>query len=214
MESMVHRMVPFRIRSRPRSQAGRLPAVVAFVAAAAAAQQLSQAEAESMSAKLEFIIETGEKGRKRRSPARTSFTDAEINAYLEFYGQTFLPPGIAEPRVRVGDRGRVSARGVVDLDAVRRARERDWRDPLAYLTGALEVTATGILSAENGKGVVDFESATVAGLSVPRRVVQEIVRYYTASPERPNGFDLDEPFDLPANIRSVAFERGRATVVQ
>jgi hypothetical protein len=189
--------------------------VIAVVAAVAAAQELSRADAESMSAKLEFIIDIAESAREADAPpARTAFTDAEINAYLMHYGPTFLPPGVADPRVRVGDPGHVSARGVVDLDAVRRSRKRAWHDPLAYLTGALEVTATGIISAEDGVGVVQFESATVAGISVPQRVVQEIVRHYTVSPERPNGFGFDEPFELPANVRSVTFEHGRTTVVQ
>ena len=68
-------------------------------------------------------------------PLRTTFTEREINAYLALEGPAFLPPGIAMPRGRLGDDGRVQARAVVDLDAVRRSRERSAFDPLSYLTG-------------------------------------------------------------------------------
>jgi len=183
--------------------------------AVAAAQPLSRADADRADAKLAFIIETGESRRGHGAgPVLTSVTDRELNAYFEVYGPTVLPEGIVDPRVGIGDGGRVAARGTVDLGAVRRSRERDWLDPLAYVTGSLEVTATGVLNGSNRTGVFQFESATVGGVAVPKSVLQELVRYYTATGERPNGVDLDAPFELPANIRSVTFERGRATIVQ
>ena len=49
---------------------------------------------------------------------------------------------------------------------------------------------------------------------MPKALLQELVTYYTRSPELPNGFDLDKPFDLPANIRQVELQRGACTVVQ
>jgi hypothetical protein len=100
------------------------------------------------------------------------------------------------------------------LDAVRTSLQRDWRDPLAYLTGSLEVTAVGVVSTANGAGMARLETATVAGVSVPRSLLQELVRFYTTTPERPTGFDLDEPFALPLGIRSVIVEPGRATIAQ
>ena len=38
--------------------------------------------------------------------------------------------------------------------------------------------------------------------------------YYSKTPEKPQGFDLDKPFDLPQNIRQVELQRGTATIVQ
>lgn len=192
-----------------------LAGAVASAALAVAAQELSQADADSMSAKLAVIRETGAAERARDAPpVHTSFTERELNAYFAAYGPTFLPDGVIDPRFAIGDRGHVAARGIVDLDAVRKSRQRDWLDPLAYLTGSLEVSAAGFVIASNGMGVFRFESATVAGLSVPKTVLQELVRYYTRTPEMPNGLALDEPFELPANIRTVALEGGRVTIVQ
>jgi len=192
-----------------------LAGVLACAAAVATAQAPSQAEADGLHAKLVFIVETGASQRgKDAPPVSTSFTDDEVNAYLTAYGPKFLPDGITHPHVGIGDQGSVTVRGIVDLDAVRRSRERGWLDPMAYLSGSLEVSATGVVVGSNGTGVAHLESATVGGVEVPKRVVQELVRYYTKSPERPNGFDLDEPFGLPMSIDSVLSERGRATIVQ
>jgi len=189
--------------------------LLACFAAEATAQDLTQAEADSMRAKVAFIIETGDSLRGPAMPAvHTSFTDREVNAYSKFYGPTFLPPGITDPRVAIDAHGRVTARGIFDLDAVRRARKRDWLDPLAYVAGAVEVTAAGFISGSDGLGVLRFESATLAGVSIPKGVLQELVRYYTATAQRPNGFGLDEPFTLPAKIRSVVLDHGHATIVQ
>jgi hypothetical protein len=177
------------------------------------AQDSGQPAAESMREKLEFIVDLA--GRARPAPpVRTSFTDDEINAYLETYGATVLPDGIADPRIRIGEGGRVTARGLVDLDAVRKSRERAWNDPLSYVTGSVEVVATGVLSSTEGLGVAAVESVTLGGLTVPQTLLEELIHFYTRTPERPQGFNLDEPFALPASIRRVVLESGRATVTQ
>jgi hypothetical protein len=49
---------------------------------------------------------------------------------------------------------------------------------------------------------------------VPKTVAQELLRFYTRTPERPRGFAFDEPFALPAGLRSVTVEGGTATVTQ
>lgn len=147
-------------------------------------------------------------------PLRTTFTEREINAYLALEGPEFLPPGVAMPRVQLGDDGRVRARAIVDLDAVRRSRERSPFDPLAYITGAVEVIATGRVEGAGGEGLIRYESATVGGVTVPQTVAQELLRFYTRTEERPRGFAFDEPFALPAKLRAVSVERGAATVTQ
>jgi hypothetical protein len=147
-------------------------------------------------------------------PRRTTFTEREINTYLALEGPVFLPPGIATPRVQIGDDGRVRARALVDLDGVRLSRERSAFDPLRYLTGSVEVVAAGQLEGSDGNGLIRYESATVGGVAVPKTVAQELLRFYTRTPERPGGFAFDEPFALPLGIRAVSTERGAATLLQ
>jgi len=194
-------------------------AATALAAAAGAgpahAQEPTRAEADAMQTKIERVAAAAETPRPPNArPLRTTFTEGEINAYLALDGPEFLPPGIAMPQVRLGDDGRVRARAIVDLDGVRRARERSLFDPLAYLTGSVEVVAAGRVEGSDGEGLIRYESATIGGVTVPKTVAQELLRFYTTTPERPRGFAFDEPFALPAELRAVSVEGGAATVTQ
>jgi hypothetical protein len=207
-----------------RGRAARVPAealgrtaivMIVLGLTPAAAQDGARAAAANMGAKIAQIEQTGAHPRPPQArPVTTAFTDEEMNAYLTLDGPTFLPPGIASPHVATGDGGKVTARAIVDLDAVRLSRQRGLLDPLALLRGRLEVVATGFVAGSDGRGTGRLESATVAGVPVPRRVVQELLRYYTRTPDRPEGYGLDTPFELPAGIRSVTVGAGRVTVTQ
>jgi hypothetical protein len=87
-------------------------------------------------------------------------------------------------------------------------------DPLSYLKGTVAVVATGTISGGDGQGVIRFESASLAGISVPKQVAQELLGFYTRTAERPGGFQFDAPFAMPAQVQSVSGERGSVTVVQ
>jgi hypothetical protein len=192
-----------------------LLAVAALAFGGVHAQDHARSDADAMQTKIDRIAAGAETPRAATAPPlRTEISEREINAYLALEGPELLPPGIAMPRAQLGDAGRVRARAVVDLDAVRRARERSPFDPLAYLAGAVEVVATGRFEADGGEGVIRYESATVGGVAVPKTVAQELLKFYTSTPERPRGFAFDEPFALPAGVRAVSIARGVATVVQ
>ena len=145
---------------------------------------------------------------------QTSFTEREVNAYLRFLGKDELPTGLVNPRLTIGDAGRVDGQAIVDLDAVRMSKPRGLLDPANLLMGSVEVRVGGRLAAANGQGVLEIDSATVGGIAVSKSILQQIVSYYTKTPDHPDGFDLDKPFTLPAGIRSVETRRGGATVVQ
>ena len=49
---------------------------------------------------------------------------------------------------------------------------------------------------------------------VPKVVLQQVLSYYSRSPERPAGLSLDDTFVLPAGIREIRLDRGQAIVVQ
>jgi hypothetical protein len=184
-------------------------------AAGAAAQDPLRRDADGMLRKLEAIDARAKApAAARRPPARTTITDREVNAYFKVYGPAFLPDGVVEPQVAIEDGGRVRAKSLVDLNAVRAAKPRGWLDPLAYVGGSVEVTAAGTLKTGDGRGQFALESATLGGVTVPKSLLQELVSYYSRSPELPNGVNLDQPFELPARIRTVETGRGAATVVQ
>jgi len=145
---------------------------------------------------------------------RTTVTEQEVNAYLVYEAQDYLPAGVVSPGVTILDASRVSGRATVDLDQIREERKPGLLDPMRYLSGRLPVTATGVLRASNGVATFQFESAAISGVPVPKLLLQQIVGYYSRSPERPSGFSLDDPVALPARIREIQLQRGQAIVIQ
>jgi hypothetical protein len=150
-----------------------------------------------------------------RGPRRTMVTQNEVNAYLLFEAGEQIPTGIVDPAINILGGGRVSASAVVDLDAVRKQKtQRSLLDPMNFATGRVPVMAVGVLRTSGGVGRVEFESASIGPLPVPKVILQEIVSYYSRSPERPGGLGLEDPFTLPARIREIQVETGRAIVIQ
>ena len=191
--------------------------VLAWAIAAGATAVLgadaSKRDAELLKQKVATISAHGE--RPTKQGRRTTVTESEVNSYLAYDAKPQLPAGVVEPAVSILGTGRLSGRAVVDLDAVRHARaSQSWFDPTNYLTGRLPVSATGRLKTSNGVGHFELESASVGGVPIPKVLLQEIVSYYTRTPEKPSGIGLDDPFALPARIREIQVERGQAIIVQ
>ncbi len=145
---------------------------------------------------------------------RTTFTDTELNAWLAGGGKDQLPPGMVGPRVTFTGPSTLTFKGVVDLDAVRKSRERGWLDPFAYLNGFMQISIVASLSGKAGQGIFDVESASLNNVPVPKVLLQELITYYSKSPQFPDGVTLAKPFPLPAGVRDLTIQRGSATVVQ
>lgn len=171
----------------------------------------------TMQRKLVAIADFGERpARPRRAGQvlRTVITDHETNAFFRVNGPLFMPDGVKDAQVTIAEGGRVTARALVDLDKALKPKDRNWLDPLAYVGGTVEVTATGTLKASGGRGQFTLERTTLGGVPVPNVVMQELVTYYSKSPDNPTGIRLDQPFELPSKIQAVTTARGVATVVQ
>ena len=191
-------------------------AVVSIAPLVADAPALTKQDAERFQAKLARIVEFGNAKpvAKAPKPQSTSVTDAEVNSYLRFIATPQIPVGIVEPVLNAIGDGRVSGRAIVDLDAVRKQKQRGWLDPLAYMGGQLPVTAAGRLTTKDGKGQFQLESAEIKGVPIPKAVLQELLSYYSRTAENPGGIDMDAPFELPARIREIRVGSGTSTVVQ
>ncbi len=209
-----------RRRSAPRRSRTLLAlAAIAGVAAGVAAQEPALAprkqDADRLEQKLDRIREFAQtRPAASGTPQRTVMTEPEVNAYLWWHLEDVVPRGITEPSLEMQGDGRIAGRAVVDLTAIREQKPRGWLDPLAYVGGKVEVTASGLLHADDGMATLDLTSATVAGVSVPKAILQELVTFYTRTPATPQGVSLDDPFPLPAGIRRIDVGKGRATVVQ
>jgi hypothetical protein len=172
----------------------------------------SRADANLLRQKIAGITAFGERPSRRLN--QTTVTEKELNAFLAYDADEHLPPGVVEPAITIAGAGRVSARAVVDLDAVRKQKPRSSLDPLGYATGRLPVTAAGVLRTSNGIGRFELESATIASIPVPKPLLQEIVTYYSRTAENPTGIGLDDSFQLPSRIREIHVEPGRAVIIQ
>jgi hypothetical protein len=150
----------------------------------------------------------------RVSAQTTQLTDTEVTSYLRYTLKDQVPAGIVDPTlVAVGD-GRVKGGAVIDLDAVRKQRQRGWTDPLSYMTGKMPLSASGLLITQNGVGRFQLESAEISGISIPKSLVQELLSYYSKTADKPTGISIDDPFELPARIKEIKVGRGEAVVVQ
>jgi hypothetical protein len=190
--------------------------VLALAAAAVVSTQSGNAAtalSDQFQQKLQQIVNNGNTDSK--TPRRTQVSQGEVNAYLRVKGPELLPVGVRDATVAAEGAGRLSGRAVVDLDAVRQKKgSGGWLDPTTYLTGQLPVTASGVLHTQDGSGRFVLESAEVSGIPVPKSFLQELVSYYTRSPDHPKGVRLDDAFELPANIREIQVGQGSAIVVQ
>ena len=189
--------------------------VALTVAALRAQPGLSKQEGDRFQTKLTQIVAFGNTPPSRGAKARSiAVTDAEVNSYLRFHAGDQIPVGIVEPTLSALGDGLVGGRAMVDLDAVRKQKQRGWLDPLAYLTGRLPVTATGRLHTKDGVGRFELYSAEISGVTIPKGVLQELLSFYSRTPENPAGIDMDAPFELPSRIREIRVAKGHATIVQ
>jgi hypothetical protein len=187
------------------------------VAALAAADVYTRADSTSMRQKIERIVQTERTVAQRKAPAglTTPLSQREVNSYLRYDLAPQVPVGIADPVITILGEGRLLGEAVVDLDAVSRANPpKGFFDPMRLLTGRLPLRVQGVLATSSGTGRFSLESASLAGLPIPKSVLQTLLSHYSRSQEKPDGIGLDDPFALPAAIREIRVEPGRALVVQ
>ena len=197
--------------------AGAALAGAIVVATMAAADVYTRADSTSMRLKIERIVEAERAAPRRQAPAglTTQLTQREVNSYLRYDLAPQVPVGIAEPVITIVGEGRLLGDAVVDLDAVSRANPpKGFFDPMRLLTGRLPLRVQGVLVTSRGTGQFSLESASLAGVPVPKSVLQTLLSHYSRSQEKPDGIGLDDPFALPAAIREIRVEPGRAIVVQ
>jgi hypothetical protein len=185
----------------------------ALCAELAADGAVTKQQSELFKKKITVIVQTGSKPTSR--PQRTAVTENEVNAYLRYDAAPDIPVGVVDPAVTIFGAGRVAAPAVVYFYNIRTQQNpTSMLDLSSYLTGRVPITATGLLKTANGIGRLEFEAATVGGVPLPKFLLQQIVSYYSRTPEQPNGINLDDPFALPVRIREIQVERGQAIIVQ
>ena len=181
---------------------------------------VSRQQADAFAIKIDAIEKHAERaGAKPRgttaAPRRTPVTESEINSWFTYHAAEVLPDGLTQPSLTIGLNGRVSGTATVDLDAIRRSRASgNTFDIWNLLGGRVPVTVAGVVRTRAGRARFELEEASIRGFAVPRLVVQELVAYYSRTPDHPAGHRLDEEFELPASIDRIETSPGSAVVVQ
>jgi hypothetical protein len=139
-------------------------------------------------------------------------SEREVNSYVRLALAPKIPPSLSGLSFRL-EPGRLAASGLVDLDAVRATLPQDGAASLlSLLSGTVPIALRGRFLGLNGKGQVEVEEASVAGIGLPPALVAELVLQSTRTAKQPRGFDLLAPFPLPWTTRAVTLEAGRAVL--
>jgi hypothetical protein len=174
---------------------------------------VSKQEGDRLQRKIDEIMKNG--SATPVAARKTPVTESELNSYLAFNLKEKIPHGLSNPEVYMLGDGRLAGRVFVDLDEFKRQhRSSGFMDPFNYLSGRVPAVARGALSTSGGRGQFKLGSAEILGVLLPKPILQELVSFFSRSPENPRGFDLDSPFDLPAKIRELTVNRGETIVIQ
>jgi hypothetical protein len=186
-------------------------AIAALVTVEAAT--VSRQNAEAFSQKVTLIRRNAEAG----TPAarKTPVSQDELNSWFTYSATPHLPGGVSQPQITIVGDGRVAGQAIVDLDALAKRRSSGGTfDPWSLVGGRVPVNVTGILHTRDGKARFEVQTAEVSGLPVPASLLQELVSFYSRTPENPEGLRIDGTFSLPAQIREIQVGQGQAVVVQ
>jgi hypothetical protein len=171
---------------------------------------LSWSEAESLDRKLVAM----EKKRTGISPRgrndTVTVTESELNSYLNLTLGEKLPKELKDLEVRLLERERLQATGMVDLDKVKAKVSTSSWNPLLLMSGFVPVQLRGRLVNRDGFGSIIWEEVRVNAWSVPVSLLEQMVASATKKPDHPEGIDISAPFRLPYSVRRIRLEPGRA----
>lgn len=187
--------------------------VLTVTVADASAASISQQNANRLQAKIDAIIKNSNTNPPKRLD--TSASEEEANSYLAFNLKEKIPAGLTKPEISMLGDGALAGRVMVDLDEVKRQRRSGGLiDPLSYLSGQVPLRARGILRTRDGTGQFQLTAADINGIPLPKPILQELVTFFSRTPQNPAGFNMDAPFSLPAKIREVAVRMGESLMSQ
>ncbi len=195
--------------------------LVAVALATLDGANLSRQQAESLSRKITLIAQQAsssprsDKGTVPAGQRRTPLSEGEVNSWFAYRAPQYLPAGVTQPSLTMIGNGTVKGEAVLDLDTVGKKRGGgSMMSPWTLLGGRVPVSVLGTLNTKDGQGRFELQQAEVAGVPVPNALLEELLSYYARTPEHPEGVRLNQPFELPANIRRIEVAPGQMVVVQ
>jgi hypothetical protein len=174
---------------------------------ASATDAMYQNAASSAEKKMAFLTQNAIKAQP--DPTPTSFTEMEINAYLNS-GRVELPKGVTQPKL-TGSNNHVTADTRVDFDTF--TEGRGGGNPLMSLfSGTHDVEVQAQAVGIRGEGRVHIDSVSIDGIGVPKAALEYFVDKYI-KPKYPE-LGIDSTFDLPGRVDSAVVGDHKLTVVQ
>jgi len=178
------------------------------------AAAISKQQADLFARKVAQIVGQGDRNQKPGT-RRTSVSETELNSWFAYSATPLLPSGVADPRITMVGNGKLAGKAIVDLDTIAKKKQSGGTFDLWNLIGGkVPVNVIGTLRTKDGQGSFLLESADVSGVPVPKTFLQEMVNYYSRTPNNPRGVNLEDPFALPASIRQIDVGAGQAVIVQ
>jgi hypothetical protein len=148
-------------------------------------------------------------GSSPHSPARTEFTEDEINAYFAAQ-EVDLPAGVQSVRFSSAP-GVVTATTRVDFEKIK-AGEGSFNPLLEVFSGVHDVVVVAHAHGEGGVGYVQVDTVALDGVNIPRFALQLFAGKYV-QPRYPD-LGLDSKFRLPDRIDSATVGAHELTVTQ
>lgn len=197
--------------ARRRTLSAILAVIVGLAAVEAAT--MSRQQADVFARKVVEIHGHGLQAKRRAK--RTPISETELNSWFTYRAAPVMPTGLTQPQITIIGNGRLQAAATIDLDAIGKDKVAGgsigvWN----LLGGKLPLLITGVLHTKEGQGRFELQAAEISGVNVPKPLLQQLLSHYTKSPDKPQGYRLEDPFALPANIRQIDVTQGQAVVVQ
>lgn len=152
------------------------------------------------------LIESG----RLKPGARVSFTERELNAYVEQELPKSVPQGVREPKLELGT-GTATGSALIDFLKLERApgNPPGWL-MRQLLQGEHPVTVTARITSGNGHATVDLQSVEISGISIEGRLLDYLIRNYlnVYYPDAKVG----QPFEMSYRIDRLDIQPARVDV--
>jgi len=186
-----------------------IPSVGALPEASKEGGAVSKAAAQSLADKMARLSTPTPRSSASWGPV--GITEAEVNSYLTYRGNEFLPAAVHNPEIHIAA-DLLSGAADVDFNELGQigTETGDWGMRVLpwVFRGKQRVSATGKLQTGDGRAQVTIDSLTVGTTAIPPGFVNFMLQSYM---EKKYGIDLSKPFALPPHVTHIELGAGRAT---
>ena len=152
------------------------------------------------------LIENG----RLKAGSRVSFTERELNAYVERELTKTVPEGVREPKLALGA-GTATGSALIDFLKLEHAAGNppSWL-MRQLLQGERPVAVTARIATSNGRATVDVQRVEVSGIAIEGRLLDYLIRNYLQAyyPDAKVG----QPFEMSYRIDRLDIQPARVDV--